>query len=224
MPDAIRITKLDFQTIKPYATAKTLFAMLFVLAIFAFLTDSGAMGICMLMAMCSFYVSYPFAVGEQNGIDTLYATLPVARSRVVTGRYLFAFCTTLLSGVVAYGLLGVITMLRGLAFDWAQNGVVTIAAFVVFTLIQAIQVPLFFRYGYARSKMLAYLPFAGIPVIVLLGSELLKNETYHQFALRAMDLAAANPAVSIAAGVALWLVLMALSLTISQHVYSKRDF
>ena len=224
MSDAMRITRLDFQTIKPYATARTLFAMLILLGVFAFLTNSGATGICILMAMGSFYVAYPFAVGEQNGIDTLYATLPIARGRVVTGRYLFALCTNLLFGSIAYGVLGVITLLRGAAFDWGQNGAVAISAFVVFTLIQAIQLPIFFRYGYARAKMMAYLPFIGVPIVEILGSELLKNERYHQLALQFLDMVAANPVLSATVAAGLWLVLMALSLAVSQQQYGKRDF
>lgn len=224
MSDTLRFVKLDFQTIKPYATWKMLFAMLFVLFIFATFTDGGSTAICMIMAIGSFFVSYPFAVGEQNGIDTLYATLPIARRSVVSGRYLFALCADILSGAVSYGVLGFIETVRAGSYDWTQSSIILAVSFGLFSLIQAVQLPLYFRYGYARSKLLAYIPYIGAPLIVIGGAELLKDEQWRRAAMGLLEYASGNIGLSIAFMAVLWLVLMALSLVTSQHLYSKRDF
>jgi hypothetical protein len=46
-------------------------------------------------------VTYPFAVGEKNGIDSLYIFLGINRETVVIGRYLYALVIDL-----AFCLLG----------------------------------------------------------------------------------------------------------------------
>ncbi len=85
----LAFARLDFITIKPYLTVKNLiiFAMV-AAAINLYMGGSASIGI--IMAYATVYVSYPFALGEKNGVDMLYSTLSISRGNVVAGRYIFA--------------------------------------------------------------------------------------------------------------------------------------
>jgi hypothetical protein len=224
MANTLDFVRLDFRTVKPYATIKNLVIFLMIAGVFIFFTDSGSATIGILMAAGSMYVSYPFAVGEQNGIDTLYATLPITRGRVVSGRYVFAICADLLAGAFAFAVLYVFSVLRAMPFDALQALAVLGASLLLFSLIQAVQLPIYFRYGYAKAKMLAYLPYLGAPLLVLASTELLKNEAWRQPALELWSQVTSNVALSVALVAAIWLVLISLSCQISKSVYSRRDF
>ena len=91
MNKVMNFVKLDFMTIKPYLTLKNLFIVLGVATFLAYSNKSVMAPLSMVIAFITLYMSYPFAVGEQNGIDPLYITLGLDRSTVVLGRYLWAF-------------------------------------------------------------------------------------------------------------------------------------
>ena len=70
----------------------------------ALLINNAAGGVILgiIMACSLMYSSYPFAVGEKNGIDQLYFTLPMSKRNIVLGRYAFVIALDILSAVVAF--------------------------------------------------------------------------------------------------------------------------
>jgi len=184
--------------------------------------DSIALiGIILMFTML--YVSYPFAVGENNGIDALYATLSVKRSTVVLGRYLFALVLDVCGGLFAYLFTAVIWTVLGKEFNARESLAVTLAIFGIYSVMQAIQLPIFFKLGYMKAKFLAYLPLAGMPLLVVIFSNLLKDVISFEQITDLVGWFAKNPAVAILLGVVLWCLVIGFSYRISVSHYAKRD-
>jgi hypothetical protein len=169
MNKLLAFVRLDFMSIKPYfpLTSLLIFAAL---ALFLTRMSGGvSLSIGVGMMLGTIFVSYPFIVGEKNNMDALYVTLSVSRKTVVLGRYVFTLaidlCTILAVLILSScGLLAV----RGLniADGTVMGGVLTaadIAALVaLMAFTQAVQLPIYFKFGYTRAKFLRILPFAAI--------------------------------------------------------------
>lgn len=223
MSKIISFVKLDFITIKPYLTWKNFLILLVVAVIMTWNSDSSAAAVGFIMVFAALYVSYPFAVGERNGIDSLYMTLSITRKTVVLGRYVFALSFNILSGILAFIIsFGLFTVL-GKAFNVLETLGAICAIFVIYTLIQAFQLPIFFKLGYAKAKFFSYLPLIGWPLAVFLLSSLL-NETQMLGSLSGwMTWLSENTIAAVVIAAGIWLVAVLISYQISLAYYKKRD-
>lgn len=165
MNKLISFVHLDFITVKPYFTAKNL---LIFAAVAVFLTTmSGNIGAGMGVGIMlgTLFISYPFAVGEKSNMDVLYATLSINRKTVVAGRYLFAFslnlCAVLMSMVLA--AVGIIISGNfGLIMGTGEILLAGLLLAAVFIVIQALQLPFFFKMGYTKAKFFSLVPFVAL--------------------------------------------------------------
>ncbi|MCL2164526.1 MAG: ABC-2 transporter permease [Oscillospiraceae bacterium] len=224
MNKTLSFVRLDFITVKPYLTLKNL--IIFVgAAVFMILTNYGASSsIGILMVLAALYASYPFALGEKSNIDVLYATLSIKRKIVVLGRYLFALTLDISSGLFAYIISFVLLTALQRNFNSIETLVTVFVLFLLFSIIQAIQLPIYFKLGYMKAKLLAYLPFFALPLVIMLFSNFSKDFFAIEWVVGLLEWFAANLAVTALVGVVVWLVIMALSYRVSLSFYSKRDF
>ena len=81
MNRTLSFVRLDFITVKPYATLKNLIIFVAVALIMIISSGGGSSAIGILMVYAVLFSSYPFAVGEKNGIDALYVTLSISEAR-----------------------------------------------------------------------------------------------------------------------------------------------
>jgi len=170
MNKLISFVRMDFLTIKPYLTLRNMPLFLLLVFFLAMLTDGINAGISLGIMISTLMISYPFQVGEKNSLDALYITLSINRRTVVLGRYLFVFvfnvCTIVLSLVVATAaqlfskLIGYGNASGG--FSWL---VLLLGA--AFLIVQAIQLPIYFKLGYSRAKFLSV-----VPLVVIISSYL----------------------------------------------------
>jgi hypothetical protein len=224
MNKVMSFIKLDFVTIKPYVTLKNLIIFIAVAVIMIISSDMSASGIGVLMIFAGLYVTYPFAIGEKSSIDSLYITLSIKRSTVVLGRYLFAFVVDVCSGLLAYFFTFVIFIVLQKEFDAIESLLVLVVVFFIYSIIQAIQLPIFFKLGYTKAKFLGYIPFLGIPVIVVLFGNFFQNIALSEKIVSFLKWFEANPLAVVLFGVVFWIVIMALSYQASFAYYNKRDF
>lgn len=215
--------RLDFMTVKPYFTMKT---MLIYAVVALFLTAvseniSSGMGVGMMLG--TMFMGYPFALGEKSNMDALYATLSVSRKNVVLGRYVFALllnvCTILFSfGLGMAGLLA--TKVFGLTIGVGGTFAVVIALSSLFIIIQSIQLPLYFKLGYSKAKFLSIIPFAAL-MISYLSILTLQNISsgLSSFLTSVMDSGMAIPLLFV-----LLLLIIFVSYRISLVFYEKREF
>lgn len=224
MNKAFTFARLDYFTVKPYLTLKNLIIFTIVAIIMMFNANTGLSAIGIFMVYAGLYVSYPFAVGEKNGIDALYTTLSIQRSTVVIGRYLFAFFVNIFAGIVANLIVLLLSIILNKNVNLLESLLTTLIMFFFFSVIQAIQIPIYFKLGYAKAKFFAYLPFIGLPLVILILTNYLKEKVPMQQVNELFMWVEANTATAVLIGVMIWFVIMLISLQTSLSFYNKREF
>ena len=224
MNKAISFVRLDFITIKPYLTAKNLLLFVGVALIMLIVNNSPAGAIGLLMSCAALYASYPFAVGEKSNIDVLYTTLSIKRETVVLGRYLFAMIIDILAGFFTFIFSFAVQIVRSRSFDTIEALATVSVLFMVFSIIQAAQLPVYFKLGYTKAKFIAYIPFVVLPLAILAGSNFLFDYLSSERLKGMYEWLAQNTLWAALTGVMLWLVFVAVSYLMSLSFYKKREF
>ena len=219
--------RLDFVTVKPYFTAKNL---LIYAIIAVFLTVmSGNIGSCMGIGLMlgTLFVSHPFALSDKSNLDALYATLSVDRKTVVLGRYLFVLalnlCAIFLStALAAIGLL--VVDISGFATGAGEAIWVAIVLASVFLVIQSIQLPLYFKYGYAKAKFFSLVPFAALMAGFLAFTTIAKDSEMLAGASGFFESFIYSGFWTIPLVALFLLLILFVSYTLSLKFYLKREF
>lgn len=172
MNNLYRFIKLDFLTIKPYLTLKNLFIVIGISVFLTFVNQSAIGSISMVLVFTTIYISYPFAVGDQNGIDSLYIILGIEKKTVVMGRYMWALFMNLIGILISIILTLGLSLLFNIAINLLEMTLILSVILMLFTLTQAFQLSMFFKLGYMKAKTMAYLPmllmgaiFVGVTVL-----------------------------------------------------------
>lgn len=148
-------TRLDLSSWFP--RSQTLLTLAFVIVIGVLLPVPG-MAVMAAAAVTSLMVSAPFLGDERGHLDTLYGVLPVSRRTVVIGRALSVFSYYLVAAALATAVTVVMATVRG---DVIAGEILLIAhasALAFVGLSMALQLPVFFRIGYSRGRLMAYAP------------------------------------------------------------------
>lgn len=223
MLKSISAMQLDFRTIKEFTSLRHLLLFAGILLLFSFLSSPiAAIGMFMVYGM--FYASYPFAVGEKTSIDILYASLPLPRKNLVVGRYLFALSTNLLTGLVSLVSALAISVITRKPMDLMEGALIVCVCFFLYSIIEFIQLPLYFKLGYTKARLLTYLPLFLIAGLVAAGRSLAKNAAFLAGFERVSLWFSQDSFLAICLVLAVWLVLLASSISLSCRLYSKREF
>jgi len=224
MNRTLSFTKLDYITIKPYLTLKNILIFVLVFAFIGYGTGDSSAMIGMLMMYSTIYASYPFAVGDKNGIDTLYATLPIAKKNIVAGRYIFALCLNVCVCAISLIASAILMTALGKRFSWGETLITILICFAFFSILEALQLPIYFKLGYAKAKFLAYLPLAAFPAAVMVISIFVGKDSFSAFIESMFSWIQANDFYAAAFIVIIWFLIMLFSGLLSYRFYKKRDF
>jgi len=174
MTSALTATRLDLLCVRPYGRQ-----MLFLLALAAGLgfamEDPGAV-VPMAVVYAVLMASYPFAVADRYDLETLYAVLPLSRSALVLGRYLFAVTLFLGTVVVAAGLVLAVAEVRGDLPTPSDLALLGAASFAVYALMVGVQYPMYTALGYMKARLVANLPFLVLFAGILFAAPRLDTE------------------------------------------------
>ena len=205
---------------------KTLRSYLLILAIYvavAFLgywPDSFVGGFMMVMvAMLPMNV---FAYDKQAKWDVYGLSLPVGRTKTVAARYLAVLIMFAASAVLTT-VLGVALNIAGRMEERLEEYLLSCAICVVIAmLINAVMLPLLYKFGPERARMMFFGIMGGIVLLVVAalfplgGLEWLKSL---ELAEPTFAQAVLVPAAAALAGLA----LLAVSFLLSRHFYGSKD-
>ncbi len=141
MNNILNAARLDAALVKPYFRS-ICFTLLLPL-VFTAINRSLFTGVSFAMCFIAMTSGYTFSIAEKNHMDRLFGILPVQKSSLVLGRYLF---------ILAMGLLALTAALAGL---------------FLFTLYTVFQIPGYYRLGSIRGRVFMYIPVAGFLAILL---------------------------------------------------------
>jgi hypothetical protein len=217
------ITQMDFITVKPNITVKNL-TIYAAVALFLAVTSSNiASTIGVGMMLGTMFVSYPFALSEKGNMDVLYITLSADRRTVVLGRYAFTLaidvCAVFFSAMLAsIGLLVMGGFNIGAAF-WSA-----LALSALFIVIQAIQLPLYFKFGYTKAKFASLMPFLLIMAFAAALMAMEKNVKYASIITEFFTGLVSNIGWAAFLAVLVLCLIVFLSYSLSLALYKKREF
>ena len=224
MNKAISFVRLDFITIKPYLTVKNLCLFAGVALIMLTVNNSASGAIGLLMSFAALFSSYPFAIGEKSNMDVLYTTLSINRNTVVLGRYLFALILDLLAGLFTFFFSFVVLTIMQRDFGGMEAMVTILVLFLLFSVIQAVQLPIYFKLNYTKAKFVAYIPFIVLPLAIMAGSRFFNDLFSLDLIAGLFASAAANPLTAVLLCLAIWVGIIATSYRVSVALYQKREF
>lgn len=218
--------RLDFMTVKPYLTIKNLLIFAAVALYLSMLSGNMSSAIGVGMMLGTLFVSYPFAVGEKSNMDALYVTLSVGRKSVVLGRYIFTLSLNICAVLFALTLASVGRLIAWVAGFESGDGeaflmVIVLAA--LFALIQAIQLPLYFKLGYTKAKIVSIIPLAAfVTGFTMFNFIALFNKGVTIIGVQPLSETLNGPLIVL--GVVVFLIAIFASYRLSVSFYKKREF
>ena len=232
MTKIAQFVKLDIVTAMPFVNIKLLIGIMVISAFLLALCCGGrfcSLIISAFMVLSMPIVRAPFEASAKNSLNALYSSLGIKRSTVVLGRYIFTLASMLAFCIVGIGLnLGIVAIFQPCICHIDFLFIMALFAYLMFTLGFAISIPYFFKHSYTKGKFFANLPiFLVIPMVVIFhdwgegGHIVLRNVSQNIAGTR--EIVIASP-VLIALAIAVWIVVMAISFTLSLRIYTKRDF
>jgi len=148
-------TRLDLSSWLP--RPQTLLTLLFVVVVGVLLPVPG-MAIVAAALVTSLMVSAPFLGDERGHLDILYGVLPVSRGTIVVGRALSVFSYYLVASVIATATTIATEVAREGAISAEPLIIAHAVAFAFVGVSVAFQLPVLFRIGYSRGRLMAYAP------------------------------------------------------------------
>lgn len=214
-------------TVKPYVGLKNVGLFGIWVVFMSILTGDIMMSAGIGLMMAVMFTGYPFTVGEKSNLDAFYTTLSIDKKTVVRGRYLFVLALDVcaVAGSFGIGLLGgVIASLLGKEYGIGSDIWAFLALGAVFVFIQAIQLPMYFKLGYAKAKMLSIVPFLLIGALYGAIAALGNGSGFASSMLDFSTKIAENKAMAIAAVAAAITVAVFVSYNLSVRFYKQREF
>ena len=170
MSNILKSTKFDIALVKPYF--KTICFTLLLPIVFAAINRSLLTGVSFAMCFIAMTTGYTFSITEKNSMDRLFGILPVRKSELVIGRYVFVLAMGLLSLIIS--LIAQPLVLKVLGETVGVFNIVTaaIAGVFLFVLYTVFQIPGYYKYGSIKGRVFMYIPVAGFLVTLLLLSKM----------------------------------------------------
>ena len=216
--NVIKSMRLDFHIQK--ANYKTFFALGYALAIvLGVVSRTPYTTVLIAMVVSAAFSSFVFLVSERNNLGRLYGILPLRKSELVLGRYLYALLFGLANVIAASLLTCVISLVTGHAVAFLDLSAYMCASFLYFCLFTAIVFPVYFRFGFSKNYLLTNVP---LYVLYAVGFGLVRkgklpdlNDVTQYFTRR--------PEMIWLCGVGGGLALLAASYGLSRLTYRRRE-
>lgn len=214
--------KLDLQTIKPYLTDKRLLIYVALAVILPYGNKAPSSAIAMVLVFTMLIGTYPFAISDQNNLDTLYVAVNINRKQVVIGRYVTTLIINIVGIVIGIGLYVLLSLFMKLPINVLETLFLTSLLFIFITLSQAFQFPFFFKNGYLKSKAITYLPFALISLIILGLGQLYESRFKHVIESSLLFLNS-NSLLTVIIVIVFWGLAIFISYKFSHKYYSTKE-
>ena len=216
--NAIKVFKLDLLSIKPYLTIKNLIILIGLGTLYGVLSKNPAFVLATVQMFAILFSGYPFMVGEESGIDPLYKLFSISSKDVVKGRYLLATVSVIIMLVVGV----IMAMLIGLAYPMEDlfNSLLLTAPCIgmISLIIIFIEYPIYFKYGYKKGKTLTAVP------MLLLAIGAVCSAYFNESLKSILQFLVMNPFLAIAVICIIFIIIVGVSIQLSNKLYARRDF
>ena len=155
----LKATNLYFALVWPYCKVIG-FTMLLPIA-FAAINRSILTGVSFAMCFIAMTTGYTFSITEKNSMERLYGILPVKKSEMVIGRYLFVLALGALALVVSLITQPIVLRVIGETVEKVDIISAAIGGLFLFALYTVFQIPGYYKFGSIKGRVFMYIPVAG---------------------------------------------------------------
>lgn len=182
-----------------------------------------SMLIMVILTFTAFLLSVLFSVAEKSNFNKLYGTLPIKKSEIIIGRYLFATLIICILSILAFALFCIISIVMKSSIDWFNGVAYWSGAFLITTLFISIQFPIYFKFEYSKAIFISILPYIlffaiGFPVL----GQLMKQSSFSDMVMNIITYLQSRIYLMILLGLGVGLILLTLSCLISFILTKKK--
>lgn len=203
----------DLMALKSYSKTLVLLIGLFIVLSFGNEDTNFLSGIIILMMAMLTVTS--FSYDQYANWDLFSQTLPISRKDVVMSKYLLGILSIFSGGVLAVFFTFIISLIKSLEVDAAETMMTSGAIALVAFLFLGLVIPLVYKFGVERSRMITIAVLAVPSIIVVFLSKIGVDFSV---------LDNLSPSALLLAGSACVIGLLLISYSISAKIYMKKDF
>ena len=213
--------KLDFYTMKAGSTAQMIFVIALVVStLVGVLTKQAAFTLAFFMVFVQFAGGSVFSIYEKSRSERLYGILPLRKSEMVTGRYLYALIIGVVSLIVAIILAQVVTRIRGLELGQPLLLAAVALSFMYYCFAVSVTYPVYLKFSFAKANVFTNVP---VYVVFLAGMFLARRGNLGVMIGGFVDFFSNKQFLIPVFGIAVGLAMLAVSAVIANMVYLKKE-
>ncbi len=217
MSNIQNVVRLDFYTVKSIyrMTLITYFISILLGAV-----TQPIIPIFLIMVFGVFYSGMVFSIYEKNHLDKLYGILPLRKSDVVIGRYLYCF----LFGITQAILAGIISYVISRATEIVPDNFAITAtlslSFIYFCFATGVAFPIYFKFGFSKAYIFTMVPM----YLIFIGGVFLSRKPNALNSFKNILLYfSAHQVLLLLSGIAIGLILFGISGIISLGIYKNYE-
>jgi ABC-2 family transporter protein len=186
----------------------------------AFVTKIPAITIVVVMIVAVPFMSVFFSVYEKNNLSKLYGILPLGRSEVVIGGYLYALLFVIANEVLAALAAYLLSLIMHVGISGLEFLSFVSISFFYFCLYISIQFPFYFHFPLSKVYIFSNLP---LYLIIVYLAYLYRRTNYLDQLNRVIQYFSANHNMIWVSALGLGCILVLISISFSRLIYQKHD-
>lgn len=161
-----------------------------------------------------------FSIHEKSHSDKLYGILPLKKSEMILGRYLFALIIGAAYTVIS-GILGLVeSRIMNVSLDSFTFGATLMLAFIYFSFAVGVAYPIYLKFSFAKAYVFTMLPIYVIAVLILF---LTKKTNFISDFGQVMRFFTDNQVLIPLFGILTGLILLTVSALIANLLYTRKE-
>lgn len=161
-----------------------------------------------------------FSIHEKSHSDKLYGILPLKKSEMILGRYLYALIIGAVYTVMA-GILGfVMSQIMNVSMDSFTFWATLMLAFIYFSFSVSVSYPIYLKFSFSKAYIFTMLPMYVIAVLILVLSK--KTNVISEFG-QIMQFFTNNQVLIPLFGILTGLILLTVSALTANLIYTRKE-
>lgn len=157
MLNIIKVFRLDILLIKQYI--KTIIYIMIIPVFLVITSESLVIGVITAMTLIAMRgTSLAFISEEKNSFNRFYGFIPVKKSELIIGRYLFIIIIGLSALIITIVSQAILLSYRGVSILGIDYFIAFILGITIYLFGSSFQLPAFYKFGNTQGAIFAYIP------------------------------------------------------------------
>lgn len=207
MKNILNSLRFNFILVKPYLRY---YLLGFVIVFFFKIMGSEIDAVSFMLFMLLSTHLYPFQLEEKNDLYRLYGIVPIKRSILIFGRYLFIIVISLIDWLLAMILEYSFSKSAMNISDYLLS---SLFIFAIFLILTAFEIPGLYKLGAIKGRWIVYIPLVLMSLIIFLADTFQILESGTNWITANFWLV---PTVTI--------IVLSFSVTLSVRIFNRKEF